>query len=97
MDDRFDIRALPVCFQVHERFGSWLQAGFGFIHFSIQVHLDQVFGLEGANAGLRAGEQDLMRLTEVKGARRPHATTGLYHFALLYPNRKELARAEARA
>ncbi|HTY22148.1 MAG TPA: VOC family protein [Desulfomonilaceae bacterium] len=56
----------------------------------------QVHWREGASAGLGAGENDLLRLTEVKGARRPGGTTGLYHFALRYPNRKELARATAR-
>ena len=38
----------------------------------------------------------MLRLTEVPGARPSPDTTGLYHFALLYPNRKELARAIAR-
>jgi catechol 2,3-dioxygenase len=33
---------------------------------------------------------------EVPGARRPARTTGLYHFAVLFPNRRELARAVAR-
>jgi catechol 2,3-dioxygenase len=56
----------------------------------------QLHWREGASAGLGAGEQDLLRLTEVKGVRRPRGTTGLYHFALLYPSRKELARAVAR-
>lgn len=51
---------------------------------------------EGASAGLGAGDEDLLRLTEVKGAQRTSDTTGLYHFALLYPSRKELARAIAR-
>ena len=56
----------------------------------------QLHWREGASAGLGAGEGDLLRLTEEKGARRPRGTTGLYHFALLYPSRKELARAMAR-
>ena len=51
---------------------------------------------EGASAGLGTGEADLLRLTEVRGARRPRGATGLYHFALRYPNRKALARATAR-
>jgi catechol 2,3-dioxygenase len=33
---------------------------------------------------------------EVPGARRPPRTTGLYHFAVLFPSRRELARAVAR-
>jgi catechol 2,3-dioxygenase len=51
---------------------------------------------EAQAAGLGAGGADLLRLTEVPGARRPRGTTGLYHFALLYPSRRELARAIAR-
>jgi len=51
---------------------------------------------EGTSAGLGAGEQDLLRLTEVQGARRVQRATGMYHFGLMYPNRKELARAVAR-
>lgn len=50
----------------------------------------------GVNAGLGAGGTDLLRLTEVAGARRYRGTTGLYHFAILYPDRRELARAIAR-
>jgi catechol 2,3-dioxygenase len=51
---------------------------------------------EGPAAGLGAGGEDLLRLTEVPGARRVPGTTGLYHFAVLFPNRRELARAIAR-
>jgi catechol 2,3-dioxygenase len=51
---------------------------------------------EGPGAGLGAGAEDLLRLTEVPGARRVPGTTGLYHFAVLFPNRRELARAIAR-
>ena len=51
---------------------------------------------EGSQAGLGAGQEDLLRLTEVRGARRARGPTGLYHFALLYPSRHDLARAIAR-
>jgi catechol 2,3-dioxygenase len=51
---------------------------------------------EGASAGLGAGGDDLLRLTEDRHARRHRGTTGLYHFAILLPNRRELARAIAR-
>ena len=47
-------------------------------------------------AGLGAGGADLVHLVELPGARRPPRTTGLYHFAVLFPNRRELARAVAR-
>ena len=56
----------------------------------------QLHWREGSSVGLGAGEQDLLRLTEVKGARRAQRTTGLSHLALMYPTRKELARAVAR-
>lgn len=47
-------------------------------------------------AGLGAGGDDLVELVERKGAKREARTTGLYHFAVLFPDRKELARAVAR-
>jgi catechol 2,3-dioxygenase len=61
----------------------------------------QVIGLQlhwrkEATAGLGVGNEDLLQLTEVRGARRVRGTTGLYHFALLLPNRRELARAIGR-
>lgn len=52
--------------------------------------------LEGNSAALGAGGPDLLRLTQIQGARRYRGVTGLYHFAILYPNRYELARAVAR-
>jgi catechol 2,3-dioxygenase len=51
---------------------------------------------DGTQAGLGAGGHDLLRLTEFPGARRVQGTTGMYHFAILYPSRRELARAIAR-
>lgn len=50
----------------------------------------------GDNAALGAGGPDLVRLTQIPNARRYRGVTGLYHFAILYPNRYELARAIAR-
>jgi catechol 2,3-dioxygenase len=47
-------------------------------------------------AGLGAGGEDLLVLTEMPEARRAPRTTGLYHFAILLPNRRELARAIVR-
>ncbi len=49
-----------------------------------------------SRAGLGAGGEDLLRLTEVSGARRVPRTTGLYHFAVLFPSTRELARVLAR-
>ncbi len=51
---------------------------------------------EQGKAGLGAGHDDLLQLTEDRDARRPRGTTGLYHFAVLFPDRRELARAVAR-
>jgi catechol 2,3-dioxygenase len=79
----------------------------GHVHLAV-AHLDrqvefyqQVIGLklhwrEGSTAGLGAGGQDVLRLTEKRGAKRYRGTTGLYHFAILLPNRRDLARAIGR-
>ncbi len=47
-------------------------------------------------ASLGAGRADLLRLTRVPGATRGRGTTGLYHFAVLLPDRRELARVMGR-
>jgi catechol 2,3-dioxygenase len=51
---------------------------------------------EGHHASLGAGGEDLVRLIEDRAAPRPRGTTGLYHFAVLVPDRRELARRLAR-
>lgn len=56
---------------------------------------------EGRSVGLgvlASGDRwhDLVRLTEIDHGRRYRGVTGLYHFALLLPDRRELARAIAR-
>lgn len=51
---------------------------------------------EGNKAGLGAGGADLLRLTEQPNLKRYGRVTGLYHFALLYPDQRQLARALAR-
>lgn len=51
---------------------------------------------EGNRAGLGAGGADLLCLTEEPNLKRYRGVTGLYHFAILFPNRRELARAIAR-
>lgn len=56
----------------------------------------QLHWREGNQAGLGAGGADLLRLTEEPNRKRYRGVTGLYHFAVLFPNRKELARAIAR-
>ncbi|MEW8979312.1 MAG: VOC family protein [Symbiobacterium sp.] len=56
----------------------------------------QVHWRSEGKAGLGAGGEDLLVLYESPGARRAPRTTGLYHFALLLPERRELARAIVR-
>jgi len=51
---------------------------------------------DGNSAGLGAGGHDLLRLAERPGFHRVQKVTGLYHFAVLFPDRRELARAMAR-
>jgi catechol 2,3-dioxygenase len=79
----------------------------GFVHLTV-ANLDQqiafyqnTIGLqlqwrEGDSAGLGAGQTDLLRLTEVRGARRMRGTSGLYHMAFLLPDRRELGRVVRR-
>lgn len=51
---------------------------------------------EGKEAGLGAGGNDLLLLTEEPDLKKYHGVTGLYHVAYLFPNRRELAIAIAR-
>src|SRR5687768_8954842 len=51
---------------------------------------------EANKAGLGAGGADLLHLTELPNLKKYRGVTGLYHFAVLFPNRRELARALAR-
>lgn len=51
---------------------------------------------EGNHAALGTGEKKLLHLIEEPDHNRYTQVTGLYHFALLYPNRRELARVMAR-
>jgi len=79
----------------------------GYVHLSV-ASLDrqitfyaQVLGFklhwrEASEATLGTEAEVLLRLTEVPTARRLQHATGMYHFAILYPSRKELARAIAR-
>lgn len=48
---------------------------------------------KGNSAGLGIGKKDLVQMTEISGAKRYQGVTGLYHFAILFPDRKELAQA----
>ncbi len=79
----------------------------GYVHLTVAnlerqiAFYQQVIGLrlnwrEGTSAGLGVEGQDLVRLTEIPNGRRYRGVTGIYHFAILFPNRRELARAIAR-
>lgn len=82
-------------------------ARLGFVHLTVAnlerqlAFYTQVLGFhllwrEGAEAALGTASEILLRLSEVPSARRVQHSTGMYHFAVLYPSRKELARAIAR-
>jgi len=51
---------------------------------------------EDGVAGMGVGEEDLLVLYEEPEARRAGRHAGLYHYALLFPSREELARAALR-
>ena len=51
---------------------------------------------EGGVAAMGVGGEDLLVLYEEPGARHAGRHAGLYHYALLFPSREELARAAAR-
>jgi catechol 2,3-dioxygenase len=92
---------IPIQNSIHPN--TWI----GRVHLSV-ADLDrqlsfyqQVIGLqlhwrEDDAAGLGTGGRDLLRLTQVPGARRYQGVTGIYHFAILLTERRELARCIAR-
>jgi len=51
---------------------------------------------EDNQAGLGTGGADLLHLKEEPNLRKYSRVTGLYHFAVLFPDRREVARAMAR-
>jgi catechol 2,3-dioxygenase len=57
----------------------------------------RVLSRDDGRASLGAGERELLVLTEQPGARPADGFTGLYHFALLVPERRDLARWLAHA
>jgi catechol 2,3-dioxygenase len=56
----------------------------------------QLHRREDGVARMGVGEEDLLVLYEEPGARRAGRHAGLYHYALLFPSREELARAALR-
>jgi catechol 2,3-dioxygenase len=57
----------------------------------------EVLSRENRSARLGVGERELLALVEEPGARASYGHTGLYHFALLMPERPDLARWLAHA
>lgn len=66
------------------------------VQFYTQVLGFQVHWRDANEAALGTGKEVLLHLSEDPDARRVQNTTGMYHFAILYPSRKELARAISR-
>ena len=62
------------------------------LRFYQQVLGFQVNWQDDNEAGLGAGGSDIVKLVRNSSATRYHQVTGLYHFAVLLPNRRELAR-----
>ena len=56
----------------------------------------QLHWREGNQASIGTGDYELLHLVEQPGYKRYHGVTGLYHFAVLFPDQRELARAMAR-
>jgi catechol 2,3-dioxygenase len=69
-----------------DRSVAWYESALG-----LRVH-----SLEPPMAHLGDGTATVLALTEVPGAARPARHSGLYHYALLYPSRADLARAALR-
>jgi catechol 2,3-dioxygenase len=79
----------------------------GYIHLKVAnlenqlVFYQQTLGLrlhwkDGNSADLGAGNEDIVRLTQIPNGKRYRGVTGIYHFAILFPDRRQLARAISR-
>lgn len=79
----------------------------GYIHIKVadlenQIRFfQQAIGLQlnwrkGQSAGVGVSGRDLVRMTQIQNGKRYRGVTGMYHFAILFPNRRELARVVAR-
>jgi catechol 2,3-dioxygenase len=84
------------------------QAAMGAVHLSVAeldrslAYYEAVVGLQtlrrdDGQVSLGTAQRELLVLTEEPGARPSHGHTGLYHFALLVPERHDLARWLAHA
>src|SRR5215210_4062552 len=70
-----------------------LDRSVAFYEHAIGLSLDR---REDREAAMGVGEEDLLVLYEEPEARRAGRHAGLYHYALLFPSREELARAALR-
>jgi len=79
----------------------------GYIHLKVadldnQIRFyQQVIGLQlnwrkDKSAALGVNGHDLVRMSQVQDCKRYQGVTGMYHFAILFPSRRELARVIAR-
>ena len=66
------------------------------LNFYRQVLGFQLLWQQEGQAGLGTETRELLHLVERPNARRYQRVTGLYHFAILFPNQRELARSVAR-
>ena len=87
---RIDPRALPG--HVHLKVAS-LENQLLFYQNVLRLELNW---REGVSAGLGVNGRDLIRLTQIENGRRYRGVTGIYHFPILFPSRRELARVVAR-
>jgi catechol 2,3-dioxygenase len=84
------LRLGPVALTVSDlsRSIAWYEAALG-------LHLHR-HDADAGTAALGDGTEDVLLLTEDRAAAQPRRHAGLYHYALLYPTREELARAALR-
>jgi catechol 2,3-dioxygenase len=79
----------------------------GYIHLKVAdldnqiLFYQQALGLQlnwrkDKSAALGVSGRDLVRMSQVPNGKRYRGVTGMYHFAILFPNRRELARVIAR-
>ncbi|RIK55332.1 MAG: glyoxalase [Chloroflexi bacterium] len=79
----------------------------GYIHIKVANLENQILfyktaiGLElnwrkDQTAAMGMGGRDLVRMTQIQNGKRYRGVTGMYHFAILFPSRRELARVIAR-
>lgn len=79
----------------------------GYVHLNVAnlknqlVFYQQAMGLHlhwknENSAGLGASNEDIVRLTQIPKGKRHRGVTGIYHFAILFPDRRQLARAISR-